>query len=225
MIPVSWLKMFDPYELNTLISGSCDGFDVSDLRQHTVLSGGYQARAAGLNGFRRKWTIFLNRFLVFTPFRDCFELFLRVFRSVLLEFGLWLGMLELVRRTVLAFNGCGGSCWETQLGFASPGGLWCKASMSWTHLKGLRNQLQRPWGSSNKQYGHCCHLMYVFPLRAAIFLFKLMLNVDRAWLRRWGKRIWGRMTWGGSWCPKLIPPNAFRMAVGIALISLWGAKI
>jgi len=43
VIPVTWLKMFDPYELNTLISGStAGGFDVKDLRENTVLSGGYQ---------------------------------------------------------------------------------------------------------------------------------------------------------------------------------------
>ncbi|CAJ1357847.1 unnamed protein product [Effrenium voratum] len=42
VIPVTWLKMFDPYELNTLISGSTTGFDVKDLRANTVLSGGYQ---------------------------------------------------------------------------------------------------------------------------------------------------------------------------------------
>ncbi|CAE7240841.1 UPL7 [Symbiodinium pilosum] len=42
VLPVAWLKMFDPYELNTLISGSTAGFDVKDLRANTVLSGGYQ---------------------------------------------------------------------------------------------------------------------------------------------------------------------------------------
>mmetsp|Transcript_26565 Transcript_26565/g.61840 ORF Transcript_26565/g.61840 Transcript_26565/m.61840 type:complete len:1033 (-) Transcript_26565:158-3256(-) len=42
VIPVAWLKMFDPYELNHLISGSTAGFDVADLRENTVLSGGYQ---------------------------------------------------------------------------------------------------------------------------------------------------------------------------------------
>jgi len=42
VIPLAWLKMFDPYELNLLISGSNRGFDVSDLRQNTKLSGGYE---------------------------------------------------------------------------------------------------------------------------------------------------------------------------------------
>jgi len=42
VVPLAWLKMFDPYELNTLISGSNAGFDVSDLRRNTNFSGGYQ---------------------------------------------------------------------------------------------------------------------------------------------------------------------------------------
>jgi len=42
VIPLSWLKMFDPYELNILISGCATGFDVRDLMAHTVYSGGYQ---------------------------------------------------------------------------------------------------------------------------------------------------------------------------------------
>eukprot|EP00929_Paragymnodinium_shiwhaense_P059473 TRINITY_DN29784_c0_g1_i1.p1 TRINITY_DN29784_c0_g1~~TRINITY_DN29784_c0_g1_i1.p1 ORF type:complete len:1026 (+),score=215.21 TRINITY_DN29784_c0_g1_i1:84-3161(+) len=41
VIPVAWLKMFDPYELNTLISGSTQGFDVGDLRKNTHYGGGY----------------------------------------------------------------------------------------------------------------------------------------------------------------------------------------
>jgi len=41
VIPSVWLKMFDPYELNVLISGSTAGFDVADLRRNTVYSGGY----------------------------------------------------------------------------------------------------------------------------------------------------------------------------------------
>lgn len=43
VVPLSWLKMFDPYELNVLISGSTTGFDVRDLQQNTVFSGGYQS--------------------------------------------------------------------------------------------------------------------------------------------------------------------------------------
>lgn len=42
VIPLSWLKMFDPYELNNLISGNVAGFDVADLRANTVYSGGYE---------------------------------------------------------------------------------------------------------------------------------------------------------------------------------------
>jgi len=42
VIPLSWLKMFDPYELNGLVSGSAAGFDVADLRRNTVYGGGYQ---------------------------------------------------------------------------------------------------------------------------------------------------------------------------------------
>jgi len=42
VVPLAWLKMFDPYELNTLISGSTAGFDVADLKANTVYSGGYQ---------------------------------------------------------------------------------------------------------------------------------------------------------------------------------------
>lgn len=41
VIPVSWIRMFNPFELNMLISGNVSGFDVEDLRQHTVYSGGY----------------------------------------------------------------------------------------------------------------------------------------------------------------------------------------
>jgi len=41
VIPLAWLKMFDPYELNTLVSGSSAGFDVADLREATVYGGGY----------------------------------------------------------------------------------------------------------------------------------------------------------------------------------------
>merc|ERR1712146_393203 len=33
--------MFDPYELNILVSGSPQGFDIVDLQRHTVYSGGY----------------------------------------------------------------------------------------------------------------------------------------------------------------------------------------
>lgn len=42
VVPRAWLKMFDPYELNLLISGSTTGFDVADLRRNTVYMGGFQ---------------------------------------------------------------------------------------------------------------------------------------------------------------------------------------
>jgi len=42
VLPLAWLKMFDPYELNILISGSPQGFDVEDLKRNSVCSGGYQ---------------------------------------------------------------------------------------------------------------------------------------------------------------------------------------
>mmetsp|Transcript_124261 Transcript_124261/g.193950 ORF Transcript_124261/g.193950 Transcript_124261/m.193950 type:complete len:249 (-) Transcript_124261:145-891(-) len=45
VIPLAWLKMFDPYELNMLVSGSSTGFDVQDLYSHTVYGGGYNARS------------------------------------------------------------------------------------------------------------------------------------------------------------------------------------
>merc|ERR1712130_236551 len=42
VMPMSWLKMFDPYELNTLISGCNTGFDISDLKRNSIYNGGYQ---------------------------------------------------------------------------------------------------------------------------------------------------------------------------------------
>lgn len=37
----SWIQMFDARELSILISGSSTGFNVADLREHTVYAGGY----------------------------------------------------------------------------------------------------------------------------------------------------------------------------------------
>jgi ubiquitin-protein ligase E3 C len=69
VIPLAWLKMFDPYELNTLISGSKTGFDVSDLYQHTVYGGGYHDRTPAVQWL---WQLLqqmdaedLGRFLMF----------------------------------------------------------------------------------------------------------------------------------------------------------------
>lgn len=69
VIPLAWLKMFDPYELNTLVSGSCVGFDVSDLYRHTVYGPGYNEKSPTIQWF---WQLLqeldaddLGRFLMF----------------------------------------------------------------------------------------------------------------------------------------------------------------
>jgi ubiquitin-protein ligase E3 C len=69
-IPLSWLKMFDPYELNTLISGSSRGFDISDLYQHCVYGGGFNQRSQAIQWL---WQLLqqmdsddLGHFLMFT---------------------------------------------------------------------------------------------------------------------------------------------------------------
>merc|ERR1711920_338725 len=62
--------MFDPYELNILISGSHSGFDVSDLRRHTVYGGGYREDSPAIQWL---WTLLhdhldpddLGKFLMF----------------------------------------------------------------------------------------------------------------------------------------------------------------
>eukprot|EP00386_Alphamonas_edax_P014067 GDKI01043319.1.p1 GENE.GDKI01043319.1~~GDKI01043319.1.p1 ORF type:complete len:201 (-),score=59.55 GDKI01043319.1:82-684(-) len=41
VIPVHLFRMFSPEELQLLISGTTEGFDVDDLRRHAVYSGGY----------------------------------------------------------------------------------------------------------------------------------------------------------------------------------------
>ncbi|EPR59227.1 HECT-domain (ubiquitin-transferase) domain-containing protein [Toxoplasma gondii GT1] len=43
VIPLKWLKMFSPAELQLLISGSPLGFDVADLRAHANFTGGFEA--------------------------------------------------------------------------------------------------------------------------------------------------------------------------------------
>jgi len=45
VLPLSWIRMFDARELGILISGSSTGFDVSDLRRHTVYAGGFSERS------------------------------------------------------------------------------------------------------------------------------------------------------------------------------------
>ncbi|KAL7104754.1 hypothetical protein ACP275_07G002200 [Erythranthe tilingii] len=41
LIPRDWIDMFNEHELQLLISGSVDGFELEDLRAHTNYSGGY----------------------------------------------------------------------------------------------------------------------------------------------------------------------------------------
>lgn len=45
VLPLSWIRMFDSRELGILISGSAAGFNVSDLRAHTVYAGGFSERS------------------------------------------------------------------------------------------------------------------------------------------------------------------------------------
>jgi ubiquitin-protein ligase E3 C len=70
VVPLAWLKMFDPYELNMLISGSSTGFDVEDLRRHTVYGSGYNAASQPIQWL---WQLLreldsedMGRFLMFT---------------------------------------------------------------------------------------------------------------------------------------------------------------
>jgi len=69
VIPLAWLKMFDPCELNLLVSGSSGGFDVEDLKRNTIYSGGYSDDSPVI---RWLWTLSKNmepedmgRFLMF----------------------------------------------------------------------------------------------------------------------------------------------------------------
>ncbi|KAL6519741.1 E3 ubiquitin-protein ligase upl6 [Orobanche minor] len=43
LIKKDWIDMFNEHELQLLISGSLDGFDLDDLRSHTSYTGGYHA--------------------------------------------------------------------------------------------------------------------------------------------------------------------------------------
>jgi len=49
--PVEWLRMFSATELNELISGSNEGFDVEELRRHCHYSGGYCAESPTIKAF------------------------------------------------------------------------------------------------------------------------------------------------------------------------------
>lgn len=40
-VDLNWLAMFNPHEMNVIISGTSAGFEVKDLREHTVYSGGF----------------------------------------------------------------------------------------------------------------------------------------------------------------------------------------
>jgi len=92
VIPLAWLKMFDPYELNTLISGSVSGFDVADLYRHTVYGGGYNDRTPCIQWL---WQLLqeldaedLGRFLMFTT--SCSRPPLLGFKTLYPQFGIHL---------------------------------------------------------------------------------------------------------------------------------------
>jgi len=56
VIRVEWIRFFNPVELQLLISGERNGdFDVSDLRAHTVYSGGYLGAVDGT--IRKFWKV------------------------------------------------------------------------------------------------------------------------------------------------------------------------
>lgn len=48
IIAPGWLSMFNQHELQTLVSGTADGIDISDLRRHTTYSGLYALGDDGL---------------------------------------------------------------------------------------------------------------------------------------------------------------------------------
>ncbi|KAK2078400.1 hypothetical protein QBZ16_003240 [Prototheca wickerhamii] len=52
VIPVAWLRLFTPAELNQLLGGGQSGrIDVDDLRRHTEYSGGYTERSSAVKAF------------------------------------------------------------------------------------------------------------------------------------------------------------------------------
>ena len=68
----SWIGMFDARELGILISGSSTGFNVADLKEHTVYAGGYnEARqlrrifGSCSNMFNFKYTIHDLQVMIF----------------------------------------------------------------------------------------------------------------------------------------------------------------
>lgn len=54
IMPASWLAPFSAPELQVLLSGSCAGVDVEDLRQHTRYAGGYGAASGTVRDF---WSV------------------------------------------------------------------------------------------------------------------------------------------------------------------------
>lgn len=92
VIPLAWLKMFDPYELNMLISGSSTGFDVQDLFRHTNYGGGYNERSQVIQWL---WAILQElqpedkgRFLMFVT--SCSRPPLLGFKTLYPQFGIHL---------------------------------------------------------------------------------------------------------------------------------------
>ena len=53
LVPVNWMRMFGPGELQTLISGSAGPVDLRDLRAHTHYAGGYDDHEPYIEGFWR----------------------------------------------------------------------------------------------------------------------------------------------------------------------------
>ena len=52
LIPMNWLRMFSPSEINTLISGEQrEGFDIDDLKNNTVYGGGYASSSETVEMF------------------------------------------------------------------------------------------------------------------------------------------------------------------------------
>jgi len=91
VIPLAWLKMFDPYELNTLISGSTSAFDVADLRANTGYGNGYHD---GSTTIKWLWELLekhldpedMARFLMFTT--SCSRPPLLGFKTLYPRFGI-----------------------------------------------------------------------------------------------------------------------------------------
>jgi ubiquitin-protein ligase E3 C len=44
LVPPKWIRMFKPRELQLIIGGSVDGYDVRDMRRYATYSGGYSAQ-------------------------------------------------------------------------------------------------------------------------------------------------------------------------------------